>query len=234
VGPDVGGVDINRYAYANNDPINLSDANGHFAPLIIAGEILIEAGVEAYIAYREVQAASAVINLASAAAITMNSSKPAGPNGNTIYRDKDLTDQEWADVEQRVKGYLRVPGTITKSQAYEYAKQDARYAASSLQATRLKQFYSEYERQLKEYDEAGSRKLSNGRYRFYGDIQKANKDGEMKGRRRVREWDPETGRTRTWHETVDGNGRVRRLRPQSGPSKTHFNFNKNGDYINKD
>jgi RHS repeat-associated protein len=27
--PILSGVDINRYAYANNDPINLSDANGH-------------------------------------------------------------------------------------------------------------------------------------------------------------------------------------------------------------
>jgi RHS repeat-associated protein len=27
--PTLAGVDINRYAYANNDPVNLSDANGH-------------------------------------------------------------------------------------------------------------------------------------------------------------------------------------------------------------
>jgi RHS repeat-associated protein len=29
--PILSGVDINRYAYANNDPVNLSDANGHAA-----------------------------------------------------------------------------------------------------------------------------------------------------------------------------------------------------------
>jgi RHS repeat-associated protein len=28
--PILSGVDINRYAYANNDPVNLSDPNGHF------------------------------------------------------------------------------------------------------------------------------------------------------------------------------------------------------------
>jgi RHS repeat-associated protein len=27
--PDIPGVDINRYAYAGNDPVNMSDANGH-------------------------------------------------------------------------------------------------------------------------------------------------------------------------------------------------------------
>ncbi|MBS2534268.1 hypothetical protein KGQ20_15970 [Catenulispora sp. NF23] len=35
----------------------------------------------------------------------------------------------------------------------------------------------------------------------------------MVGRRLVREWDPATGAKRTWHETLDGAGRVRQVRP---------------------
>jgi RHS repeat-associated protein len=35
--PTLPGVDINRYAYALNDPVNLSDPNGHVVPLVIAG-----------------------------------------------------------------------------------------------------------------------------------------------------------------------------------------------------
>jgi hypothetical protein len=41
-------VDINRYAYAGNDPINKSDPNGHVVPLIAAG--CVAGGCEAAIA----------------------------------------------------------------------------------------------------------------------------------------------------------------------------------------
>jgi hypothetical protein len=59
--PILQGVDINRYAYAGNDPVNSSDPNGHAVPVIIAAGIwaAIEGGLAAWDAY---DAYSTVIN----------------------------------------------------------------------------------------------------------------------------------------------------------------------------
>ena len=57
--------------------------------------------------------------------------------------------------------------------------------------------------------------------------------GEMVGRRLVREWDPATGATRTWHETLDGAGNIRQVRPQTGGAKVHYRFDANGKYVGK-
>lgn len=50
--PTMPGVGTNRYAYAGNDPINKSDANGHFAVLgAVVGAALgiaVQAGIDAY------------------------------------------------------------------------------------------------------------------------------------------------------------------------------------------
>lgn len=41
--------------------------------------------------------------------------------------------------------------------------------------------------------------------------------------------DPDaTGRQRTWLETVDQQGRVRIVRPETGGPKTHYLFNESG------
>ncbi len=55
--------------------------------------------------------------------------------------------------------------------------------------------------------EGGFRELESGRLRYYGNLTPAAKQGEMAGRRLVREWDPGTGATRTWHETLDRGSR---------------------------
>ncbi len=56
----------------------------------------------------------------------------------------------------------------------------------------------------------------------------------MAGRRVVREWEPSTGSKRTWHETVDHNGKVRIVRPQRADNvKTHYEFDANGNHIGK-
>lgn len=50
--PTLPGVGTNRYAYAGNDPINKSDANGHFAVLgAVVGAVVgmaVQAGIDAY------------------------------------------------------------------------------------------------------------------------------------------------------------------------------------------
>ena len=64
----------------------------------------------------------------------------------------------------------------------------------------------------------------------------ASKPGEMVGRRVVREWNPETGNKRTWHETIDQNGSIRKVRPDTkftGGNKVHYRFDSNGNYIGK-
>lgn len=60
---------------------------------------------------------------------------------------------------------------------------------------------------------------------------KPRTQGEMAGRRRVREWNPQTGHKRTWHETLDHEGNIRIVRPQkNGESKIHYLFDSNGNF----
>lgn len=68
-------------------------------------------------------------------------------------------------------------------------------------------------RQTQKYGQGGVKELENGRIRYYDKIKSASTPGEMAGMRPVREWDPVTGKTRTWMETVDHSGRVRQVRP---------------------
>ena len=84
--------------------------------------------------------------------------------------------------------------------------------------------------QLEKYGQAGSKELQGGRIRYYGNLSPTNKPGEMVGRRLVREWDPASGATRTWHETMDGSGAVRIVRPETGGAKIHYFFDEFGGY----
>jgi hypothetical protein len=52
----------------------------------------------------------------------------------------------------------------------------------------------------------------------------------MMGRRIVREWDPGSGLKRTWHETVDWDGRVRSVRLEEDGPKIHHIFDEFGNY----
>lgn len=57
--------------------------------------------------------------------------------------------------------------------------------------------------------------------RFYGELTPAKTPGEMAGARLVREWNPATGAQRTWYETLDHNGVIRIVRPETeGPRST--------------
>lgn len=87
--------------------------------------------------------------------------------------------------------------------------------------------------QLEKYGQAGFKELQNGRFRYYGNVTPASTPGEMIGRRVVREWNPANGGTRTWMETLDGAGRIRIVRPETGGTKVHFMFDKSGNFIKK-
>jgi len=76
--------------------------------------------------------------------------------------------------------------------------------------------------------------MSNGRIRYYGEIDQARKPGKMFGRRTVREWNPNNGNKRTWMDTIDQNGITRQVRPQlPGGLKTHYMFDYKGYYTGK-
>ena len=77
-----------------------------------------------------------------------------------------------------------------------------------------------------------SRKLADGRINSYGKFRPANKQGEMLGSRKVAQFNPRTGITRKWYETIDRSGTVRQVRPLKGNVKTkHYRFDRNGKYI---
>jgi hypothetical protein len=100
-------------------------------------------------------------------------------------------------------------------------------ASSALQGARL----GEHLTQLEKYGAQGFKELENGSIRYYGDLKAASTPGEMSGARLVREWNPETGGTRTWMETLDQSGTVRSVRPETGGPKVHYIFDANGNYI---
>ncbi len=102
-------------------------------------------------------------------------------------------------------------------------------ASSAAQGARL----GDHLRQLEKYGSQGFKELENGRFRYFGDVAPANTPGEMVGRRLVREWDPASGVTRTWHETLDAAGNVRQVRPQTSGAKVHYQFDADGKYIGK-
>ena len=100
-------------------------------------------------------------------------------------------------------------------------------AQSAAQYAELKEFY----RQAETYGSGGIKQLESGRLRFYGQMKAAGTPGEMSGARLVREWDPMTGNTRTWYETLDSQGTVRSVRPQLDGPKVHYIFDADGNYV---
>ena len=74
--------------------------------------------------------------------------------------------------------------------------------------------------------------LNNGKIRYYDKIDPANKPGKMVGRRIVREWDPTSGMKRTWHETLDHDGNIRKIRQElNNGNKTHYFFDEAGKIL---
>ncbi|WHU86188.1 VENN motif pre-toxin domain-containing protein [Pantoea agglomerans pv. betae] len=100
-------------------------------------------------------------------------------------------------------------------------------ATSSLQGAKLKEYY----RQAEKYGQDSVKELNDGRFRFYGTMTPAKTSGEMTGARLVREWDPKSGQTRTWYETLDHSWNVRSVAPKPVMSdKNHRIFDENGNY----
>ena len=87
---------------------------------------------------------------------------------------------------------------------------------------------------VEKYGKAGVKELESGRIRYYGELQPANKAGEMAGRRYVHEYDSLAGTSRGWHEILDKSGNIRQVRPElNNGAKQHYQFDAIGNYTGK-
>ncbi|WP_218082113.1 hypothetical protein [Anthocerotibacter panamensis] len=143
--------------------------------------------------------------------------------------------EEAATVTSKVGGAVKsteelvkeVGSVVLPGKAASFRSAAKGVAQSSKQAADLSRHLGYAEK----YGADGVKQLENGRFRYYGEVQPANKAGEMAGRRYVHEFDPTSGGSRGWHETVDHAGTVRQVRPElNNGSKTHYRFDSNGNY----
>ena len=145
-----------------------------------------------------------------------NTTPPARSNGVAGASSPATTREQPRGASWRLSS---LPGAVV-------AAKTATGAESALSGALLRNHL----RQLEKYGQGGFRELENGRFRYYGNLTPAAKQGEMAGRRLVREWDPGTGATRTWHETLDRSGNIRIVRPETGGPKTHYSFDEFGNF----
>lgn len=224
--PTVQGVGTNRYAYAGNDPVNNSDPNGHIWGLVAAG-IGALAGwlggskpANAPADSSQAQHMSDAQSLGNSAAAVVGVTGAGGWLGRAAswFSKEKEPGKELVGAEERARNLDDVSPESTSN------------PASALQGQNLKEYY----RQAEKYGAAGVKELENGKFRFYGDTKAANTPGQMAGSRFVREWDPATGNTRNWYETLDHSGQVRSVAPKpvTGPMN-HRIFDAWGNYIGR-
>lgn len=91
---------------------------------------------------------------------------------------------------------------------------------------------NEHLRQLEKYGNGGFKNLQNGKIRYYSSSKQNS--GDLNLFRSAREWNPSTGNSRTWMETLNPAGKVIQVRPEfNNGNKTHYLFNELGKYIGK-
>lgn len=131
-----------------------------------------------------------------------------------------------ANQEPVSPGFVGVSGPVFDDEAVvsPVAPRTAAGAESAAQGARLRTHL----RLTQDYGAGGVRELADGRIRYYDVLDPARKPGTMAGRRLVREWDPATGGMRTWHETLDHQGRIRQVRPVE--NTRHYTFDESGNY----
>ena len=204
---------FNRYAYGNNNPYRYVDPDGRHPILVGMGIGAVIGGVSAAFS----NAAMQYLDTGSFSAIQVTG------YGSVTHAMMDgaLWGAAFGAVGAGQIGAAAGAASGGRSAAAKGG------AASAKQAADLSKHLGYAEK----YGKGGVKELENGRIRYYGEVQPANKAGEMAGRRYVHEYDAATGRSRGWHETVDQAGNVRQVRPElNNGSKTHYQFDRNGNY----
>ncbi len=139
-----------------------------------------------------------------------------------------------ATATQKVAERIALMGTDTGAASLDVLTLGIPRAVELLRLSLPKMHASltdELSRQVRKYGRGGAQALPDGRVRLHSKLSPAEKAGTIVGRRRVREWDPATGRKREWMESIDASGRVRQVRPVTGAAKVHYMFDANGNYI---
>jgi hypothetical protein len=140
-----------------------------------------------------------------------------------------------ADVAEHVRDAEKI--AQKSARVVSHAEGSASEASGLIRpasSAKQKELLGEHLRQQSKY--GAPEQLPDGRLRYKGDVKPARTTGEMSGQRVVREWNPETGQTRTWQETLDHEGRIRQVRPDeslTGGKKVHYKFDPDGKYQGK-
>jgi len=205
---------LNSYSYARNNPIVYQDPNGEYIESFIdVGFILYDLYdlAKVYVEGGDTKEQLSYLGL-DFAGLAIPGATGLGLAGRTAAKAAKVA--KVANVtSDGVKAAKKVDNIVN--------------GANILKKTDKAIDLAEHNRQITEYGKGGVKYLENGRTRYYGEIQKASKEGTMAGRRMVREWDSATGLKRTWHETLDNNDIVRQIRIGENP-KIHYMFDEFG------
>jgi len=208
-------VGTNRYAYSLNDPINKSDPSGHQAvrhlPRHNPSQLMrMQQRADLIQQIREYKPNFAELTPTNYV-----------PSARHIQRLKSTLTNVRKSVVRDGRATPVVPRSVDlHAQSTPRALLHGKSSPSNAMQSPL---IREHLRQTKEYGAGGVRLLNNGNIRYIGEFTAARTPGEMAGMRTVREWNPSTGKRRTWHETLDHHGKVRIVRPQRDDNvKIHY------------
>jgi RHS repeat-associated protein len=126
--PTIAEVDVNRYAYAGNDPVNFSDANGHLSTA--AWTLATELGAAAGFSQLDSPVPGPADAVAVGMAIGAISHYLSAPSATLPNGDDEFTRREQQQIEDRAHQLVR--GGKPLMEAFEKAKDEVRDTRDNL------------------------------------------------------------------------------------------------------